>query len=118
MALASVQASATTYLFFDSGSYTINPLVDFVPGSNPGPRTNFWYIPGTGSATGMAAPNFAGAGFPECTQDFQTGRHSDTGINMAFCDGHVKYLKTQVVMAEGRKIRANQPSAWDPANPD
>jgi prepilin-type N-terminal cleavage/methylation domain-containing protein/prepilin-type processing-associated H-X9-DG protein len=111
--LAQVIAPATTYLAFDSGGYVItwSDAAD--------PHGNFWYIPGVGKVTGITPESNPG-GFPvdaPLRGDFTSGRHFD-GINMAFCDGHVKSLKSNLVINEARKTKAKQPSAWDPANPN
>jgi len=114
--LAELASPASTYLLFDSGSYSIDPGQDVVPGNA---RVNFWYIPGTGKATGTATPAFTGP-YTRLSQDFVSGRHSGGGINIAFADGHVKFLKTEKVIEEaGRyKLSPRPPNAWEPANPN
>ena len=114
--LAQIAAPASTILCLDSGTYSIDPLQDVLPGSGPGPRVNFWYLPGAGDAAGLPSPNFP-APHTECVQDFRSGRHSGGGVNVAYADGHVKFVKTQVVLDATRRLRAGQPNAWDPANP-
>src|SRR5204862_4648495 len=104
--MAQVTAPASTYLFFDSGSYSMDARGDvLIQGSTVKQRGNFWYIPGSGAATGVqpAAPAIFDAALQ---QDYQSGRHSG-GINMAFCDGHVRLMKTSVVLQEAVNAQAN-----------
>lgn len=115
--LAELAAPASTFLLMDSGTYSLNPTQDVVPGWPPGPRPNFWYVPGTGKAANAPTPAFP-AGFDDLRADFQTGRHSGGGVNIAYGDGHVKFARTELVLDQGRRMRAGQPNAWDPANPN
>ena len=115
--LAQIVEPATTYLIMDSGTYSIDPLQDVLPGIGAGPRNAFWYLPGTGRAANVPTPAFAGASASYCSGDFVDGRHSGGGINVAWVDGHVKFQKTQVVLDGVRKMRAGTKNSWDPANP-
>jgi prepilin-type processing-associated H-X9-DG protein len=56
---------------------------------------------------------FSGASalWPNC----KNGRHLE-GVNVAFADGHVKWLKTEVLNTESLKPAPNQYGAWNPAN--
>ena len=109
VALASVVASAKTYLIMDVGDSSMDR--SYVSGSatNPG-GTN--YLPGWGDATGEAAKGTITAGLES---DFQSGRHFG-GVNMGFVDGHVKWLKTETVVAEARKGSPEYYGSWNPAN--
>ncbi len=97
--------------------YSVDPAQDVLPGFGPGPRINFWYLPGTGEALNVATPAFPAA-TQECAPDFRSGRHSGGGLNVAFCDGHVKFTKTQAVLESTRRLQAGQPNGWNPANPN
>jgi len=114
--MAQVVAPATTYLIFDSGSYSMDASADVL-----NQRGNFWYIPGTLQAfnepvvTPMIGANQGDTDF--LNADYARGRHFG-GINMGFCDGHVKYMKTEIAVNEATKFKAGQPNAWDPANPN
>jgi prepilin-type processing-associated H-X9-DG protein len=44
--------------------------------------------------------------------DCENGRHFD-GVNVAFADGHAKWLKSQVLVSEAQK---SDHGAWDPSN--
>jgi prepilin-type processing-associated H-X9-DG protein len=51
-------------------------------------------------------------------QDFTNGRHSGGGLNIAFADGHVKFVKTEVAVMNAEFYKAGQPSAWEPGKPN
>jgi prepilin-type N-terminal cleavage/methylation domain-containing protein/prepilin-type processing-associated H-X9-DG protein len=109
--MAEIQAAASTYLCFDSGSYSMDAAQDVL-----NQRGNFWYLPGTGDAKKIA-PNAPPLDPADLNPDFFNGRHSGGGMNIAFCDGHVKFVKTQIPYDEALLYRAGQPNAWDPTNP-
>jgi prepilin-type processing-associated H-X9-DG protein len=111
-ALAELAAPASTYLAMDAGPYTISS------GNALSPSGNFWYIPGAGDILGIAATPSVGA-YPLSSgleSDFTRGRHF-SGINIAFADGHVKFVKSTTVIQEARNRSAGKPNAWDAANP-
>jgi prepilin-type processing-associated H-X9-DG protein len=85
----------------DSGFYGIDPYYAL----NPGGST---YIPGSGDA-GITCPAATFAG------DCPSGRHFG-GSNIAFADGHAKWIKASTMLDEARKFdRTNHTtSAWDP----
>jgi prepilin-type N-terminal cleavage/methylation domain-containing protein/prepilin-type processing-associated H-X9-DG protein len=102
--LASVNSVATTYLYMDGGTtYLDYPM-------SLGNTYNVDYIPGIGKIGGTCAMTVA-----QHKNDCDNGRHFN-GVNMAFADGHAKWLKSDVVMSEGRKMSNSQPSAWNPAS--
>ncbi|HOJ21967.1 MAG TPA: DUF1559 domain-containing protein [Armatimonadota bacterium] len=108
---AQLTAPASTFLCFDSGAYFLGPS------RVTSPSGNFWYIPGTGDILGLD-PTQPQGGYvitDALRQDFSSGRHFH-GINMAYADGHVKWLKTEQVIQEARKPAPNQYGAWNPAN--
>jgi prepilin-type N-terminal cleavage/methylation domain-containing protein/prepilin-type processing-associated H-X9-DG protein len=92
--LAAIISPAATYLLMDAGVYQI--------GSSHASATtvsNNQYLPGigdAGSASCTSTDSFA-------QRDCKSGRHFG-GVNMAYADGHVKWLKTQVVRAEANKL--------------
>jgi prepilin-type processing-associated H-X9-DG protein len=103
--IASIVAPASTYMMMDAGAYMMST------GNVPNPSKG-WYIPGTAA--------FAQSGYAASTSytsDWKNGRHFD-GINMAFADGHAKWLKSTIVGQQAIDMRAGKPSAWDPANPN
>jgi prepilin-type processing-associated H-X9-DG protein len=117
--MGTLAAPASTFLCFDSGSYSIDARQDaLIQDNTVKQRGAFWYLPGSGDVTGKVASALSPAiGDAWLAQDFQSGRHFG-GINMAYCDGHVKYVKTTLPLQEAIKAAANQPNAWDPANPN
>jgi len=103
--LASIEAPSSTYMLFDAGAYTIRTSYITGPSGN-------WYLPGTA--------DFATAGktpIADAVPEWQNGRHFE-GINVAFADGHVKWLKSTVVGSEAVKNEGGQPNAWNPDNPN
>lgn len=101
--IASVDAPASNYLLMDAGAYLMGTL--YVPSPS-----NNWYIPGTAS---FAASGKAPSASNEA--DWKNGRHFD-GINMAFANGHAKWLKSAIVGQQAVDMRAGKPSAWNPAD--
>lgn len=97
--MAEVVASASTYMIMDAGtSYILT--TDATRVNKGGAR----YLPGSGP---FVTPELAvSSGWYE--SDFNSGRHFG-GVNMAFADGHVKWLKSETVWKE-----AKSGSAWDP----
>lgn len=90
------------------------------------------YLPGGGKigvtvtepGSSLRDPNFYKAGKP----DFNNGRHL-SGVNIAFADGHVKWLNSSVVLKEAQKcedggncdnstsansVVPNVPNMWNP----
>ena len=109
VSLAAVNSSSTTYLLMDAGFYRIN--VPYVVS----PVSGWGWLPGSG-ALGATFYN----GNPPA--DWETGRHFD-GVNVAFADGHVKWLKSSVVFAQAKKCTGcsygystppTSASAWNP----
>ena len=102
--LAAVNSVATTYLYMDGGTtYLDYPM-------SLGNTYNVDYIPGIGKIGGTCSMTVA-----QHKNDCDNGRHFN-GVNVAFADGHAKWLKTDAVMSEGRKMSNSQPSAWNPAS--
>jgi prepilin-type N-terminal cleavage/methylation domain-containing protein/prepilin-type processing-associated H-X9-DG protein len=111
--LAALNAPASTYMIMDSGTWRIYATTtdDVVA-----PRGWNSYTPGIGdllhkTCDASSTANGVRIDTPAC-QDFLSGRHLG-GVNVAFADGHVKWLTTGKVYSE-----ANSPGygAWNPAN--
>jgi prepilin-type N-terminal cleavage/methylation domain-containing protein/prepilin-type processing-associated H-X9-DG protein len=104
-------APASTFLCFDCGNYRLGTANVLAPVGSQ------WYIPGTGDILGLDPVSQVGANpiAEDLRQDFRSGRHFE-GINMAYADGHAKWLKTEQVLQEARKPAPNQYGAWNPAN--
>jgi prepilin-type processing-associated H-X9-DG protein len=114
--LAGIVAPANTYLFMDSGSYIIDPDASH-PQSVLNPGGAFWYLPGAcgvlGKDPAKLTPSKLSGGL---ATDCVNSRHSG-GLNVAFCDGHAKWLRTEVLLAEARKTAPTLRGAWNPDNP-
>jgi prepilin-type N-terminal cleavage/methylation domain-containing protein/prepilin-type processing-associated H-X9-DG protein len=89
VSMAAVIAPASTYLLMDYGQYGIGPKTIKTP-------TGTAYLPGTGDLGITSTTITAGM-----SDDFQSGRHFG-GVNVAFADGHVKWLKAATVYNEGK----------------
>jgi prepilin-type N-terminal cleavage/methylation domain-containing protein/prepilin-type processing-associated H-X9-DG protein len=85
--LPSVVAAAGTFLCMDYGVYNAGPANCRTPGSN------YSYMPGVGDAANIAVPSTL---YSELGPDFEHGRHLG-GLNVCFVDGHVKWLKPEVL---------------------
>jgi prepilin-type N-terminal cleavage/methylation domain-containing protein/prepilin-type processing-associated H-X9-DG protein len=107
--IASVVSSANTYMFMDYGVYIAMPsnVVTSV-GSNQ-------FLPGMGEAGGSCATVIAHGEAANYAEDCNKGRHF-SGVNVAFADGHAKWLKSSVVVAEARKqIGGTCTESWSPS---
>jgi prepilin-type N-terminal cleavage/methylation domain-containing protein/prepilin-type processing-associated H-X9-DG protein len=109
--LSRVVSPVGTYAVFDCGTNILNPGEAVTPSGENG------YLPGAGPYAGSLASSQAYK-----QNDFQNGRHFG-GVNMLFADGHVKWLKSELVVAEARKYTTDhfvadhhpvQKTAWDP----
>jgi prepilin-type N-terminal cleavage/methylation domain-containing protein/prepilin-type processing-associated H-X9-DG protein len=116
--LAAVVAPANTYAIMDAGFYTTN----YLHGTTSAKPDNGSYLPGIGDVLGITC-TATSSSYTRFESDCQGGRHLG-GINMAFADGHVKWLKTDVVSVEAQKYVASHASsdtaatksAWNPKN--
>jgi prepilin-type N-terminal cleavage/methylation domain-containing protein/prepilin-type processing-associated H-X9-DG protein len=116
--LAELAAPANTYAMMDAGFYTTN----YQHGTTAAKPDNGSYLPGIGDVLGVSC-TATSSSYTRFEGDCQSGRHLG-GINMAFADGHVKWLKTDVVSAEAQKYVASHASsdsattksAWNPKN--
>ena len=123
IALASVSAPSTTYLAMDMGAFALAPNTYVVPhvGTVSGittPAASYYYLPGTYSLVGTDP--FTSSATAQNEADYKEGRHFG-GVNVAFADGHVKWLKSEVVFREAQKCTDcgttdTAQSAWNPAN--
>jgi prepilin-type processing-associated H-X9-DG protein len=96
----------------DAGQYTMGTNYAN-PASSDAKAQYGNYVPGLGELGSSCTPG--SSSYDDLVADCQSGRHFG-GVNMAFADGHVKWLKTAVVSAEAKKPTPNRYGAWDPAN--
>jgi len=94
--IASVVSTSTTYAIMDAGGWSITK-------SQANTYASGFYIPGMGTSGGTCS-GASGAALTDC----QTGRHF-LGVNMAFADGHVKWLKSSQVVAASKLSDAKSP---------
>jgi prepilin-type N-terminal cleavage/methylation domain-containing protein/prepilin-type processing-associated H-X9-DG protein len=123
VSMAAVQSPSSTYMLMDSGAYVDAPANVTVVHNLTNPNGGYWYLPGTGpgSADNLTKGGTAwtALGVSTMDQDFSSGRHLG-GVNVAFADGHVKWLQSHTVYAEALKCTdcgAATPaaqSAWNP----
>jgi len=105
--MAAVNSVASTYIFMDAGTIGVDQTRAIASGGN------VFYIPGIGDAGGDCS-SITGT-LSAYVQDCKSGRHFG-GVNMAFADGHAKWLKSSVVMQQAREMAAGSSSAWNPAS--
>jgi prepilin-type N-terminal cleavage/methylation domain-containing protein/prepilin-type processing-associated H-X9-DG protein len=99
--MSAIDSPASTYMILDYGQWNTvtSRLGEVIYGC---------YIPGIGQILNLATSACPGTGTYTGTfynflqPDCMSGRHFG-GVNMAFADGHVKWLKTEVVHAEIEK---------------
>ena len=103
--VSAIQSASTIYMMMDYGIYYARTSNVKTISS-----TNWDYLPGMGEggATCQVTPTTW-----DRVSDCQSGRHFG-GVNMAFADGHVKWLKSSVVVNEANKSTAI--SAWSPTH--
>jgi len=106
--MAAVVAPASTYMIMDSGTYRI-----YVSDAKS-PRGYYSYTPGIGNLMGKTCADTRNdVTIPDVScQDFLSGRHFG-GVNVGFADGHVKWLKTEVVHSQAMR---SDNGAWKPEN--
>jgi prepilin-type N-terminal cleavage/methylation domain-containing protein/prepilin-type processing-associated H-X9-DG protein len=113
--LSSVQSAATTYAFMDYGTYSASYYRSFASSGS------VYYLPGMGQAGGSCSS--ISASLTKNIDDCENGRHFG-GVNVAFADGHAKWLKSSVVYGEAKKCNGGtyiasgcptSESAWNPA---
>jgi len=118
--LAGLTRPSQTYLLFDSGSYYMRPIST---NSVVQPKNNFQYLPGSKPALIASGKSAEAAALNKAAyqKDFEFGRHFG-GLNVTYADGHVKWLKSEVMVQEALKWPdPNGPkdytidSAWNPA---
>jgi prepilin-type N-terminal cleavage/methylation domain-containing protein/prepilin-type processing-associated H-X9-DG protein len=121
IAVASVVSPAGTYMLMDGGISYLAPA-NHVVHNITNPNGGFWYLPGTGPGSADNLTKGATAWQSNASamdNDFANGRHFG-GVNVAFADGHVKWLQSHTVYAESSKCTdcANSTpaaqSAWNP----
>ena len=96
--MSELQSASIVYMIMDFGTYYAR--VTNVSGST---GANWTYLPGLGDAGGTCSVT-AVSGFDRIG-DCQSGRHFG-GVNVAFADGHVKWLKSAVPYAEAKKAQS------------
>jgi prepilin-type N-terminal cleavage/methylation domain-containing protein/prepilin-type processing-associated H-X9-DG protein len=96
-----IVAPATTYMFMDASDIRISNSVAKIP-AKP------YYLPGMGDAGGNCSTITADPDHADC----QSGRHFG-GVNVAFADGHVKWLKSSVLRTEAYRAAPYAAGAWN-----
>ncbi len=116
--LAAVVAPANTYAMMDAGNYS---TTDTAATPSLASADAGGYLPGIGTSGANCAPS--SSSYTILENDCKNGRHLE-GMNIAFADGHVKWLKPSIVSAEALKYGASAvsnhtaatKSAWNPFN--
>jgi prepilin-type N-terminal cleavage/methylation domain-containing protein/prepilin-type processing-associated H-X9-DG protein len=109
-------APSITYMMMDGGSYTLFPKQTSAQSATY--PLNAVYLPGTGPGSPLNKTlnlnNYTPSNFVK--SDFARGRHLG-GVNVAFGDGHVKWMRTEVMHAEAVKYCSTCASTWNPTKP-
>ncbi len=101
-----ISNAAEKYMFMDAGSYYIRPSYAVL-------KNAYSYLPGVGDVN---LPSCNGVVTGVVGRDCVSGRHFG-GVNVAFTDGHAKWLKSNVVYTEAvrfQTITPSRPGAWNP----
>jgi prepilin-type N-terminal cleavage/methylation domain-containing protein/prepilin-type processing-associated H-X9-DG protein len=94
--MPAVVSPATTYMILDAPDYTFNQTYA------TSATTYHTYLPGIGKLGADCSKADDYSSDPGYSADCKSGRHFD-GVNMAFADGHVKWLKSEVIRQESVK---------------
>jgi prepilin-type N-terminal cleavage/methylation domain-containing protein/prepilin-type processing-associated H-X9-DG protein len=104
--MSAVNSVSTTYLFMDAGTISIDPT--YAENST----ATVFYVPGIGDAGGSCSTISSTYDGGKESADCKSGRHLG-GVNVAFADGHVKWLRSTVLRQEAQK---SGNGAWSPSN--
>lgn len=99
--LASIVSPSEKYMVLDYGDFIVETPDHVITSAG---AVN--YLPGMGEVGGSCA-TVADSVLGDC----QSGRHFD-GVNVTFADGHVKWLKSSVLVTQARRYVAEQTNAW------
>src|SRR5690606_5309719 len=97
--LAAVPGASNTYMLMDFGQWHFS-----VSGVSGATLNNANYLPGIGTVRGLSTsqcPTHSHSFYDKFETDCMSGRHF-LGVNMAFADGHAKWLKSQTIYAESQ----------------
>lgn len=111
ISIAQVTNTAQTYMLMDAGGYDPYPAKGVLNTDG-----GFRYVPGAPKLVGITNKCPSNESYyDDCISD---GRHFD-GDNVTFADGHVKWIKSAVIVTEARNYpaTATRNSAWDPQSP-
>lgn len=106
--LSSVESPSTGYMIMDAGDYFISYF------KARGNSSGYDYLPGVGSVDETFCSSITNLSSMSRHDDCLNGRHFQ-GVNVAFADGHVKWLKSSKVQADALKYAAGKSSPWNPA---
>jgi len=107
--MAALESASTGYMLMDFGTY----YGSFFNARDTS-ATNWNYLPGMGLDGANSYCQTTNISTMNRQDDCQSGRHF-RGINMAFADGHVKWLKSEVVVKTAKTTYNYVASPWNPA---
>jgi prepilin-type N-terminal cleavage/methylation domain-containing protein/prepilin-type processing-associated H-X9-DG protein len=107
--LAQINTSSETYMIMDAGQYNLS----YAAASSTAPAAGGQagssnYVPGACVFNGTT---MASVSWSWQRDDCNTYRHLG-GVNIAFADGHAKWLNYQTVAKESQNAGAGQANAW------
>jgi prepilin-type N-terminal cleavage/methylation domain-containing protein/prepilin-type processing-associated H-X9-DG protein len=108
--IAAIPSVASTYLIMDFGFY----VAHYTQAKLPSAGQADYYLPGYAEARGLSECSIASSATSAQVKDCRNGRHFG-GVNVAFVDGHVKWLKSSTVINEALKCTGTNISADCPA---
>lgn len=103
VSMAAVDSASTTYLIMDYGQYNVNANNVLASVQQP---YHADYLPGVGTLLGLTGSNTcpAQAGWSVYQSDCMNGRHLG-GVNIAFADGHAKWLPDSAVYSQAQAAK-------------
>ena len=107
--MAAVDRPSEIYMLMDAGQYTITYVAADSTAPHGGIAGTSMYIPGACAfnETTMASASYGDAQRIDCNTDRHLG-----GVNIAFADGHVKWLNYKTVAAESQKYVEGKTNSW------
>lgn len=110
LTLAAIISPASTYMIMDFGFYAAH----FTQVKTPSASQADYYLPGYAEARGLSDCTLKASADAYQTSDCRSGRHFG-GVNIAYADGHVKWLKSSTVISEALKCPGTSINAACPA---
>lgn len=110
VSMAALTSASTTYLLMDYGQYNVNAANVLASVQQPYDAD---YLPGIGAVLGLTSSTCpAQVSYAAYQGDCMSGRHFG-GVNIAFADGHAKWLQSSAVYSQAQAAK-NGAFAYSP----